>query len=519
MAGINLQTLSKFELEKLVGDLQKENQNLREQNANFNLRDIRFRMISKNSPDTILFQNKDLVYTWVINSTPLISLEQVIGKTDFDLLSPEEANRLQTIKKELLISGKNHYEEIPFKHDNSVQYFSMFFQAWRDDNEQIIGITTYLHDITKQKDVEIELKQQLEGETLVAELSSQFILADNTQIDEQINIALQKMANYLHADLGFLRFIDLVNNSVQKGFEWRNPLAQNVKPVTSGQPLAPFQLMIYQLKNNLPFFITETKNMSDQGKPEQMFLQSQGLESLVLHPVFIFGKLSGYVGFGSEKPRPFWSEREKGLLELFRSTIVSVLEKREREIALRESQELYQKVVELSPNCIFLVQDDLFLFANPAGAHLLGFEKPEDIFGKKYKEIIQSDTIQEFREKAKLSMVDGRFTSIEIPIAIPGKEKVTIELSGLPANIQRKNAFLVVGVDITHRKAIEQEIEGNRRFLNDILNISPLAIFVYDRVKNCIAYFNNATCDIFGYSTEDIGKLDQYQIIKYGAPG
>ncbi|HEX7557164.1 MAG TPA: PAS domain-containing protein, partial [Leptolinea sp.] len=140
----------------------------------------------------------------MINSTPLIAMEQVIGKTDFDLLSSEEANRFQTIKKDLLINGQCHYEEIPFTQNNTVQYFSLFFQAWCDDNEEIIGITTYLHDITKQKDIEIELKQQLEGETLLAELSSQFILAENIQIDEQINKALQKMANYLHADLGFI---------------------------------------------------------------------------------------------------------------------------------------------------------------------------------------------------------------------------------------------------------------------------------------------------------------------------
>jgi len=513
MTGNNPQTLSKVELENLVGDLQRENQNLREQNANLYLRDIRFRMISKNSPDTILFQNKDLIYNWVINSTPLMAMEQVIGKTDFDLFSPEEANRFQTIKKELLINGQCHYEEIPFTQNNTVQYFSLFFQAWCDDNEEIIGITTYLHDITGRKKTEQELKQQLDGETLVAELSTQFINVQMADIEERIPESLQKMAEYLRADNGFIRFVDPINLVIQRGFEWKKNTNQGTPLETHGIPLDYFSWTKTQLLNNLPIFLQETSEITDEASNEREFLQKTGIKSMVVFPLFVMGRFVGYIGFSSSVSHPFWSEREKSLLELFRSTIVSVLERRDRENALHESQELYQNVIKLSPNCIFLVQEGSFLFTNPAGAHLLGFDKPEDIVGKKYEEIRQSDAIQEFREKAKQAVVSGRFTSVEISVAIPGRQNVNVELSGLPLKIQKKNAFLIVGIDITHRKAIEQEIEGNRRFLNDILNISPLAIFVYDREKNRMAYFNNATCDIFGYSTVDLGKLDQYQIL------
>jgi PAS domain S-box-containing protein len=510
----NINTPMNYELQDLLSKLQKENQYLREHNAILEQRDTRFQLIALNSPDTILFQNCDLIYVWVINSTPLIGVEQVVGKTDFELLSSSEAKRAVEIKRQLLLNGQNHYEEITSKTDERIHSFSLLYQPWRDASGKFVGIATYMRDITDQKKAGEELKEQLEGEKLVAEIASQFIVAENTRIEEQIPAALQKMAEYLKADLGFIRFIEPINNTVQKGFEWKNPSNQTLKTVSAGTPLENFQFMKKYLDADLPLYISEVDQITKEGEPEKDFLRKAGLESLVFHPIYIFGVLTGYVGFGAEKSHPFWSEREKGLLELFRSTIVNVLERRENENALRESQELYQKLVELSPNFIFLFQENKLQYVNPSGAQLLGFVGPEEIIGKPYEVIFPPEVILEFQEKVKNTWEENRIITFELSMKLSNRNKLSVEISSLPVKIHGKQAYLSVGVDITQRKLFEAEIEGNRQFLNDILNISPLGIYVIDHQREKFTYFNNATGEILGFSPDHFKNLNQKEIFQ-----
>ncbi len=514
----SLQILSREELICLLLETEEENQRLKEQNANLSLRDTRFRLISINSPDTILFQDRDLIYTWVINATPLMALEQVIGKTDFDLLSPEEADRYHKIKTQLLIDGQSHYEEITTRLNETVHHLSLLFQAWRDTDGKIIGIATYSRDINSQKIAELDLIQQMEGEKLVSGIAAEFISAEIAHIEEQIPTALEKMAGYLQADYGFVRFFDPQNDIIQKGFEWKDPRLGDIQFGSPGLSLGTFKWTKNQLSKNIPIFVQEASDITEEARKEREFLQKNGIKSLVLLPLFIFGEFVGYVGFGAQVSHPLWSEREKSLLLLFRSTIVSVLERQERENTLNESQEQYQKLVELSPNATFLIQEKIILYTNPAGAQLLGFEKPEDVNGKYFENTIHPELLAEYRKQTKQLLGDNPIHPVEISFKNKSNVNVSIEFSSRPIRLRGKQAYLAVGIDISHRKLIEQEIEGNRRFLNDILNISPLAIFVFDRVKNQMAYFNRATCEILGFSPEELSTLNQDQIIRMVHP-
>jgi PAS domain S-box-containing protein len=513
-----LKPLSKFDLEKLIRELISENQGLREQNANLLLRDQRFRLISRNSPDTILFQNEDLVYIWVMNSTPLLAVDQVIGKTDFDLLSSEEAADNVAIKKDLLQTGRSYYKEITRNSGDHKQYFSLLFQPWCDDGGKIIGIATYFREITDQKKVEEELKKQLDGEILVAEIASRFITAEITHIDEQIPEALQKMADYLTAEQGYIRFIDPQTLVISKGFEWNNPSNPGFSLESDGLSFSQFTWAKDHLLEDLPIFVPDASEIPDEAAIERDFLIKSGIRSMVILPVSVSGTFRGYIGFSSRSPHPFWSEREKGLLDLFRSTIVSVLERYDRENALDESRELYQKLVDLTPDATFLVQNDNIFYSNRAGAQLLGLTTSDQINNYNFETLLSKKNLHKLQHHISRSKEVTGEPSIDISFTNHLGIEKTVDFRSIPIKLKGKDAYLAIVVDITHRKNIEKEIEGNRRFLNEILNISPLAIFVYDRAKECFAYFNNATCDLFGCAAEQLNLFDRSRIIQMVHP-
>ncbi|GAP20823.1 PAS domain S-box protein [Leptolinea tardivitalis] len=500
------------ELIKRIKALEEENLHLKEQNASLILRDTRFQLITRNSSETILFQNKELIYIWVVNSTPLMALEQIIGKTDADLLSRNEALRVTNIKKHLLETGESYYEEVSLPVNDTIRYFGKRFQVWFNEEGKAIGIATYFRDISDQKVVEQELKKQLEGEKLVADISAQFIAAKIAHIEEQIPDALHKMASYLEADRGVVRLINPETGIIQRGFEWNARSLASTKLETPGLPMDFFSWTDAQLRNNQPVYVADSREIPDEAVSEREFLLQTEIRSLVLLPLFVFGVFFGYVGFGSATPHPFWSEREKGLLELFRTTIVNVLERRDRENALNESQEQYQTLSENSPNAIFIIQNNQIIYSNQAGARLFGYENPEELINVEYEKLIPKEMLTTFRQH--ISKTGKTIKPVELSFHVRGNRNVVVEFMTLPIKLKGKGAFLAIGVDITHRKRIEEEIESNRRFLNDILNISPLAIFVYDRISNQMVFFNNAASDIFGYSSEEFFKLDNRQILQ-----
>ena len=188
-----------------------------------------------------------------------MAVDQIIGKTDFDLLSPAEARRVVEIKKEFIENqGAISMKKLFHKLQGARHHFSMYYQAWRDTSGNILGIATYTRDINEQKLAENNLKQQLEGEELVAAISSQFINAEIAHIDDEIPAALQKMANYLDADRGFIRFINQETDKIQRGFEWKDPKLAVQKIESNGLPLSTFEWSYKQLKNNQPVYISES---------------------------------------------------------------------------------------------------------------------------------------------------------------------------------------------------------------------------------------------------------------------
>ena len=120
----------------------------------------KFRLISESSPDHIFIQDRDLRYTWVLNPQLGLRPKDMIGKTDYDILSKEDADLVTTVKRQVLETGKTiPYETSLSSFLGETEYFEGVYLPKYDADGRINGVRGYFRNITRRKVAEEVLKQ------------------------------------------------------------------------------------------------------------------------------------------------------------------------------------------------------------------------------------------------------------------------------------------------------------------------------------------------------------------------
>ncbi len=163
-----------------------------------------------------------------------------------------------------------------------------------------------------------------------------------------------------------------------------------------------------------------------------------------------------------------------------------IKEHQRMEEQVRESEERYRKLVELSPDGISIHAGGKFVFINPAGARLLGASHPDQIIGRSALDVVHPD----FREMARTRTeqleknLDMAPWSEEKYVRLDGGV-IDVEVSGVKFVYQGKPAVQRLFKDITERKRVEQRLE--RLALYDTLTGLPNRMLFFDRLNQLLA--------------------------------
>ena len=188
-----------------------------------------------------------------------------------------------------------------------------------------------------------------------------------------------------------------------------------------------------------------------------------------------------------------------------------ITQRKEMERALKESEEKYRMLVEMSQEGICIDdENENILFTNEAFAKALGYKREEligksifDIIDEKSKKIIEKEI--EKRKRGIASKYEIDFISKD------GKRKTMI-VSATPLYKDGKFAgSLSVNLDITERKKAEEKLSESEALYRAIAETSKSGIFILQDGK--IKYANTAFLSAIGYSSEDIDKIDYISLI------
>ena len=164
---------------------------------------------------------------------------------------------------------------------------------------------------------------------------------------------------------------------------------------------------------------------------------------------------------------------------------------------LERSRSQFDLLLRSAPVSILVVQDGRYVFANPYGARLQGYDRPEDLVGTP-----QLDSIAEEYQGAirvRMARIEAGESNDPMELNVLRKDgtRVTTESTSIPIEYDGRPAALILGRDMTEQKRMEDRLAS-------ILKAVPAGIGVVQLPGRIIREVNDKLCGMTGYSREEL---------------
>jgi PAS domain S-box-containing protein len=151
------------------------------------------------------------------------------------------------------------------------------------------------------------------------------------------------------------------------------------------------------------------------------------------------------------------------------------------ELTLRESEDRYRKLVEISPDAVFLHREGKIIYANPAAFKLLGASHSDEIIGENILDFIHPDFLDAVRKNIEKDLRGNITPPIELHMLGIDGASIIVEGRGVKTTIDGKPAVQVAIRDITERKRGEEALRESEGKLNAMLQSVPDIMSMMDK--------------------------------------
>ncbi len=189
-------------------------------------------------------------------------------------------------------------------------------------------------------------------------------------------------------------------------------------------------------------------------------------------------------------------------------SLVFIDDRKKTEAALRESQERFERLAQITQEGILLHENPKIVDVNPALTSMMGYNE-EEMIGKSGFDFLAPES----HETARRHMLEGFSEPYEVLALRRDGSVFPAELQGRNFSYKGKELRVLSVRDITWRKETERILRESEEGYRGLVEFSPEAVMVHDGEK--ILYVNPAGVRIFGAkSQEEVAGRSIWELVE-----
>lgn len=365
--------------------------------------------------------------------------EDLLGKSVFEFMHPDDLNRLTTLFFENMEAGVSRRGECRIRHTNGhYLWIESFGNFLYNENNEICGAIIASHDIT-------ERKQAAQERDRFFNLSIDMLcIAGLDGFFKELNPAWEKTLGWTNEELTSKPFLEYIHPEDHKA------TVHVVGTLSEGKVLVNF----------------ENRYLCKDGSYRWLSWNAFPL----VEENLIFGVARDVTELKQAKEelqKAYWElekrikKRTAELIDSNEKLLAAEIAEREKaEEALRKSEEHFRQIVELIPSAIIVHSKEKIVFTNSAAANLLDVANPRMLLNKsivdfahpEHRETMRQQIQQLIKNDPALNKIEAKFTKTDGTV-------VDIELTSSPFSYQGKPAIQTIIHNITERKKVEAELK------------------------------------------------------------
>ncbi len=422
----------------------------------------RLRVTIQNSQAIVFGQDCDLRITWVANPAYGFTPEDLIGKTDADLMLPEEAAVTAAIKRRVMESGASVREQVRITFGGEGYWFDLAVEPIRGPAGDITGVSCVSVDITGLKRAEGALRASEDKYRSIVETSREWIWSvDLDGYFTYCNEAVRAILGYEPEELIGVDSAGLLHPDDRVRIEAMMTRWIGAKEGWTG-------------------IVARTRCKDGTYR----HLESNGTP--VLDGA---GDVIGYRGADRDVTARIIAEE-----------------------ALRESEERHRELVENINDIIFALDaSGAVTYISPVVEQLGGYA-PAEIIGRPFTHFIHPDDVPDLAQSFQ-RVVSGNPEPSEYRMLSRSGEVRWVRSSSRPI-IQDGRVAGLRGVlnDITERKLVEEALNKETEFTDTAINSLPGMFYVFDDAGRFVRW-NRRLEEVSGYSAAEIARMSPLDFI------
>lgn len=178
----------------------------------------------------------------------------------------------------------------------------------------ILGIAFIINSIYRKRLIQYE--EQVRQQEIIAEISADFISADEHNIDTKINSLLEKCGRYFHSDHVYIIFFDKINREVDLLYEWCGEGIRSIAEIIADAEGENLPAWLDKNRVSKQGVLYTSVDELEAGRSEKDWLEGQQIKTILSMLLMEKEEVFGFIAFHAKKDEKIRDYGTPGIIRI-----------------------------------------------------------------------------------------------------------------------------------------------------------------------------------------------------------